>query len=98
LASRPTIFPAGFINQSQYPPAAPKALQAENPPPIGLDHGASARPVGAGLGAGRDRTPGVGGTEEAREGLADDPAPLKGHPKEGVQDRGHVPGVISITL
>ena len=36
-ASGLTIFSADFINHAQYTPAAPKSLQAENPPPVGQD-------------------------------------------------------------
>ncbi len=53
--------------------------------------GVSARPVGAGLGAGRDRPPGARQGEEAREGLAADPAPRRRLPGGGVEDWVWVP-------
>ncbi|GEM_PF-1275242 len=53
-------------------PAAPKVPAGREPPPIGRNRKVSARPVGAGLGVGWDRPPGVGEGEEAREGLAAD--------------------------
>jgi len=84
---RPTIFQQVLLI-SFNTLAAPKALQAENPPPIDRDHEVSARQVGAGLGAGRDRPLGVRQGREARVELDADTAPRKRRPKNGRAGEG----------
>jgi len=80
-ASRPTIFQQVLLI-SFNTLAAPKALQAENPQLIGQDHEVSARPVGAGLGACRDRAAwGPPGHEPSGE-LAADSAPPETPPEK----------------
>ena len=82
-ASPPYYFSADFINQHQYTLAAPKALQARSRSPLARTARVSARRIGAGKRAGRDRAPGVRRGDEPSGELADDPAPTKCSPKNG---------------
>jgi len=66
--SRPRQYSRYIYKPLRILPAAPKALQAENPPPIGRNRKVSARPVGAGkrpTGIGR---PGLGSASARRRG------------------------------
>ena len=94
-ASPPYYFSADFINQHQYtrrrrrprrPEAAPRRPGAPGSWP------ARSVPANGLAGIGR---PGSAQGEEAREGLAADPAPRKRRPREGVEDRGRVAGVVN---
>ena len=95
-ASLPTIFLQVLLISLNTPGGA-EGPAGREPPPIGEDREPSPRRPGAGKGADRDRAPGAGEREEAREVLAADPAPRKRRKKEGVEDQGRVAGVVSAT-